>query len=459
MKGCGALKGQKLGFLLYSPSHLQSFLASGVLEAISKNFDLEILVKKGLSVDDSRKFPTANFREAPIIPETIRRFSGLVQMVTLWKFKDRSMNHTVRAFASFGTKNQRKNWNCVVVSEMRVHFLKRLLVRILSISLLYKLMRVAEHLLFRSISRLKFAKDFADINFMLIPFSGHIGADFNTSVWMCKRLRISTIALQENWDNLSTKTFITEEPNIFGVWGEQSAGHIRSVHKLRECSIEIIGSSRFRNYFTDKKLHPKVWSPTAKKPISLEKKRYFLIGGTGDGADDELLIDACFKAIKSTTKKSPIKRLEIVYRPHPNTRTSRDLVELARAYPGLMVDAGEKARTFGHHNALVQNCAALINHFSTLSVEGLICNRFVVVPLFLGRSSANYRYEHILNEWYHILGLRLIPNIYTPKTLEELAKNLYELASETKEPSKSNWEWICQPTDYSKRIKEIIEAL
>jgi hypothetical protein len=430
-------------------------LASGVLKEISKDFSLEIFVKPELSFDQTNRFLGANFREAPKIPVVIRKFSGYVQMLTLWKFKDRSMNHTVRAFASFGTNKQRKDWNCVVVSEMQTHLLKRLLVRVLSVGMFYKLIRGTEHFLFRLILRVKFSRALTDLNVMIIPFSGHIGADFNTWVWMCKRLGIASVALQENWDNLSTKTFVTEEPNIFGVWGEQSAGHIRSVHKLRECSIEIIGSSRFRNYYTDKKLHPKVWSPTAKKPISLEKKRYFLIGGTGDGTDDELLIDACFKAIKSTKKKSPIKRLEIVYRPHPNTRTSRNLFELARAYPGLMVDAGEKARTFGHHNALVQNCTALINHFSTLSVEGLICNRFVVVPLFLGRSSANYRYEHILNEWYHILGLRLIPNIYTPKTLEELTKTLYELATETKEPSKSNWEWICQPTDYSKRIKEI----
>jgi hypothetical protein len=453
------LKGHKVGFYLYSLTQIQSFLDSGVLKEISKDFNLDIFVKPGLLPNQLKTFPGANFREAPKIPVVIRKLSGFVQMVTLWKFKDRSMNHTVRAFASFGTKKQRIDWNCVVVSEMRVHFLKRFLVRILSFGMLYRLIRRIEHLLFEMIARRKFATDFENLKLMLIPFSGHIGADFNTSVWICKRLGISTIALQENWDNLSTKTFITEEPNVFGVWGEQSAGHVRSVHKLKECEVEIIGSSRFRNYFMGVKLHPEVWSPTSQEPINLHKRRYFLIGGTGDGADDELLIDACFKAIESTKKKSSINRLEIVYRPHPNTRTSRDLIELARAYPGLMIDSGERARTFGHHNALVQNCAALINHFSTLSVEGLICNRFVVVPLFLGRSSANYRYEHILNEWYHILGLRLIPNIHTPRTLEELAKTLYELALEKKEPSKSNWEWICQPTDYSKRIKEIIEAL
>jgi hypothetical protein len=452
------LKSQRVGFYLYSPTQIQSFLASGVLKEISKDFNLEIFVKPGLSLSQMKKFSGANLREGPKIPILVRKFSGYVQMVTLWKFKDRSMNHTVRAFASFGTNKQRKDWSCVVVSEMHVNFLKRLLVKVLSASLFFKVIRSTEHLLFRLALRVKFTKVFRNLDFMIIPFSGHIGADFNTLVWTCKKLGIVSLALQENWDNLSTKTFITEEPNVFGVWGEQSAGHIRSVHKLRECSVEIIGSSRFKKYFTSTKLNPMVWSPASKKPISLNKKPYFLIGGTGDGADDELLIDACFKAINLTKKKIKVPSLEIVYRPHPDTRTSRNLDELTRLYPGLMIDAGDRARAFGHHNALVQNCRALINHFSTLSVEGLICNRFVVVPLFLGRSSANYRYEHILNEWHHILGLRVIPSLYTPKSLEELAKTLYNLTSETAEPQKSNWEWICQPTNYSKRIKEIIEA-
>lgn len=438
-------------FILYSKSQVNSFIKSGVLADIAHNSSLEVLVKdRGLIQGNHPSLLTKDLLGLnPLIP----RVSGLVQMCALWKYKDRSMNHTVRAFASFGSKNQRRDWTCVVVSEMKVNFFKRLGIRILSQSPFFALLKWIESLARTLLIRKKTLNQFKSHSALLIPFSGHIGIEFGTYVWIAKKLGIKSIAIQENWDNLSTKTFLTDEPDYFLVWGKQSEGHIRAIHKMRDTRITVVGSPRFSTYYSGDFSDPVVALPDGRS-ITISKP-FVLIGGTGDGIDDEVLLSTTFLALSDY-----MDEIEVVYRPHPMSRTPHNLRQLESKYPSLLIDAGEGAGDFGHQIPLVQNCFVLLNHFSTLTLEGLIAGTQVAVPLFLGRDTANYKYRDIFNEWHHMSGISFLANLALPASPEEFALTLrdsFHRRNEKKVPQ--SIEWVCHKSHYSSELLSALEKL
>ena len=446
----------KAGIVFYAPSQLNSFAKSNVLKKLKENYDLRIFSTR-IPIADSLEKDYREIVELITIPEMVRKVSGFVQMVSLWRFRDRSMNHLVRAMASFGTKKEQDSWKCVVVSEMKISYWKRLTVRFASLTLVFVCLRLLERLLLEFFAAKKFKLYFKGVRALLLPFSGHIGADFGNLVWVARRLSIPVIGLQENWDNLATKTFILEEPDYFLVWGDQSAGHIRSVHRLFDVKVSVVGSPRFSPYFQDRRAIPAVSTESGKR-VDLRDRQFILVAGTGDGIDDVMLVRLVANAFSPKVRKRISANLTIVYRPHPMTRTAVDYTTLLHEFPSMLIDAGPESRSFGHHNALVKSAALVINHFSTLTVESLLCGTPVMVPLFLGRSEARYRYEHILNEWHHMMGVGLISRIKTPRTPEEFTEHLIEALQEdaSEVGPDINLDWICKKSDYVEEVSRFI---
>jgi hypothetical protein len=440
-------------FVFYAPSQLNSFVKSGVVSQLLDRCELNIYctraeIRGEIANSLGRKI---NLVE---IPWLVRKISGFHQMLTLWRYKDRSMNHLVRAMASFGSEKERLKWKCVVVSEMKISFFKRTIIKLMSHNPIYKLTDLLQKYLWQTLVLPNLKKELMGVDSLIVPFSGHIGADFGTIVWSCKKIGKKVIAVQENWDNLSTKTFITEKPHLFLVWGNQSASHLRSVHRIMDVKTKVIGSPRFHPYFSNLNLsRPSVSKPSGEH-IRLRKESYILIAGTGDGIDDVSLVETSHSSIQSLAKK--LRSIQIVYRPHPMTRTKIDYESLFSKVPNLLVDDGPNSRDFGHHHSLVANAILTINHFSTLAIESVIAGVPVVIPLFLGRNEANYRYDHILNEWHHMMGLALIDLIKTPIDEKEFADNLISIISRREKPIKQDIDWICHGGDY---VELLIEAI
>jgi hypothetical protein len=336
---------------------------------------------------------------------------------------------------------------------MKVNFIKRLGIRMLSRSPFFELLKWIESASRVFFIRKRILDQFRNYSELLIPFSGHIGIEFGTYVWIAKKLGIKSVAIQENWDNLSTKTFLTEEPDYFFVWGKQSEGHIRAIHKMRDTKITVIGSPRFSDYYSGNFLDPVVALPDGEK-VKITKP-FVLIGGTGDGIDDEVLLSTTFSALSDY-----IREIDVVYRPHPMSRTSHNLSELERKYPSLLIDAGEGASDFGHQIPLVRNCFVLLNHFSTLTLEGLIAGTQVAVPLFLGRETARYKYRDIFNEWHHMSGIAFLANLHLPSDPGEFALSLRDSFHRRYEPRKpQDIDWVCHKSQYSAELLNSLERL
>lgn len=444
----------KYAFVFYAPSQINSFVKSGVINQLLNQCNLEIYCTKSEIQGELTKSLDCKVNLVEI-PWLVRKVSGFHQMLTLWRYKDRSMNHLVRAMASFGNERQRLKWKCVVVSEMNISFFKRNIIKFMSHNPIYRIIYFLQKALWQALVLPKWKRELIGIDSFIIPYSGHIGADFGTLVWSNKRVGRKVIAVQENWDNLSTKTFITEPPDLFLVWGNQSAAHLRSVHRMLSIETKVIGSPRFGPYFSTSNLSkPSVSKPSGER-VGLQKNKYVLIAGTGDGIDDASLVETVHSSIQSLTRS--IRSTQIIYRPHPMTRTKVEYKSLISKVPNLLIDDGPNSKDFGHHHALVANAILTINHFSTLAIESVIAEVPVVIPLFLGRDEANYRYDHILSEWHHMMGLALINLIKTPIDEIEFRNHLVSILRRREIPMKQNIDWICTKGDYVELFVEAIK--
>jgi hypothetical protein len=294
--------------------------------------------------------------------------------------------------------------------------------------------------------------DIAQFDVLLIPFAGHTSHVWGNSVWLCKKVGTKSVALQENWDNVSSKTVITDEPDVFVVWGSQSKSHLRNIHNISRSEIFIGGSPRFDRYFTEESEAALAINPYGENR-DLTGERFILLAGTGDGIDDRLLIEETFAAI-SLISEPPL----VVYRPHPFTRFEHDLEGLIRAFPRIILDSGPDARKFGHQIPLVKKATLIINHFSTLTLEGLVSNRFVCVPLFLGRP-ANIRYDAILDSAPHYVGLSLVPNLLTPCNQYEFRAAILQVFQSQSNISPSNIGWICKNSNYTAEISRLLNLI
>lgn len=438
-----------IAFSIYARTHLNNFVNSGLLEEIGKKLNLQVIVSKHF---DSTDIANGNHCiESPNIPKLLISVSNFIQLVNLWKHREASMAHYVRAISTFGNKSERLNWKCVVFTNMEISPARRFCVKYFSRGIPNRSILGFELLLRNIFISRAFRNLLKDVKVLIIPFSGHLAYEFGTYIWAARKNNIPTVALQENWDNLSSKTIITEEPDYFLVWGEQSASHIRSVHKLTNCVVIVNGSPRFDEYFKSKSHEPVAISPSGER-ITINSP-FILIAGTGDGLDDLALLRSVNLAIGRLRESS-----RVVYRPHPLTRSKIDFTGLASEFPSLLIDSHPDSRKFNHHIGLIQNCTLLVNHFSTLTLEALIAKRLVCVPLYLGRQDSVYGYDRILAEWLHLNGINQMKGATFPRSQQELETSIEQLL-ESGDGFVNDTDWYCKPGRYSDGLIPVLHTI
>jgi hypothetical protein len=285
-----------------------------------------------------------------------------------------------------------------------------------------------------------------------VPFSGLLSHDFDDYINFFNTFGVYTIAVQENWDHLSSKTFIDSPPNHFCVWGKQSIGHLQIVHSLNPNLATIVGSPRMFPYIQDDKFEN---GNLVKKEVisNVPKMPYILFCGTGDGRDDffllELLIDTLHKSNK----------LQIVYRPHPNRRNNMSDYQIKHLNAcGVIVNLDKISHSVFYHCELVINCELLITSLSTLLVEGLLCNKKVLVPCF-SQSELNYDFSESLDTWLHLIGLRSFPNIFISETIKDFNSDILNSIEVPAKESATSANWICSRVDFSQVLYNLVEKL
>jgi hypothetical protein len=438
----------KSALLIYSKKNVSSFVDSGFLEEVN-HFGTLNLIALGINPASNTSEKTCQVVITPLA-KSFQKLSVFVRSLELWSNRHISYAHKIRAYNQFGTNKDRTKWLAVVTYNLHNWgSTKRFAVRLLSKQPMLRFLQVVERIFRNTYVKRKWAPALSGYTQALIPYAGYVSYEFNNLVWLCRKIGVKTLALQENWDNVSSNLVITEVPDKFAVWGTQSKYHLVNIHGLDETSIEVVGSPRFGSYYGED--NPTAIAESAITGIKdLTGTSYVLLIGTGDGIDDEELLQATHKAIKNLGTD-----VRIVYRPHPGSRYRGSLDAIKEKFPEVVIDEFSALRAYGHHIPLVRNARVVINHLSTLTLEGLIANRFVCVPLFLGRNAV-IRYNRIIDSAPHYVGLKLLPNLLTPESEASFVDCLQFAFKEEPSDVGQSIEWVCKKTSYSEEIAKII---
>jgi hypothetical protein len=449
----------KNGFLviLYNKKHVRSFLETDAFETLFRKYKSSSTLVHTEEISHLIFNKKINSKKINISLNFTYRLGSLLYSSLLWKKKHVAKSYYRRAIYNYASKKVRLKNVYPTTSKLdnSGHEFYRLLVRLISIKFiytpLYALRKFYINFYFTRLfdnSRI----DLQEINAVFVPFSGLISPMFDDLINFFNFKGIKTIAIQDNWDNLSSKTFINSNPSYVCVWGEQSAAHVTNFHAMKGSEIVVTGSARLAPYYSNLKKFKKYRQiPVELSPII--KRKYILFIGTGDGVDDNAILH---KVINSVNLK---RNFQIVYRPHPFTRIEIEDLKLKELKKlGVIIDMNLKSSQVYHHCGLVMNADLIITQLSSVIVEGLLCNQKILIPCFVYRK-VNYDYTDAINTYPHLVGLAAIPNIFISKHVNNFAHDLQFALHSPKFMSSNSANWFAAKLETNKKLLKLFELI
>lgn len=272
-------------------------------------------------------------------------------------------------------------------------------------------------------------------------------------VWLGNRYHIPTLGIQENWDNVSSKMFLTQHPSHFATWGKQSSSHLRTIHRFQGRLTEI-GCLRIQPFYTyrcrgnqDHTSHDRV--------LDSGRFRSILIIGTGDGNDDLTLINGLSNYFMNSLT-SDMNNLRILYRPHPFNTSSVQQQNLSRIREVPMVQVLPNELFHEERIDQIVNSICVISFYSTVILEALILNKICIIPDFMVNNPNNDKVE-LIDDLPHYAGLSTFKKLIIPNNFNELIKYIQVSSSLNLESNNlSNLDWYCSNSDTKNLLVDII---
>lgn len=455
---------KKVAIVIEHKRSMRNFIASGSLEAISQKYDVRIWKTENAQVSHSTSLETFML---PNLSSRYLKINNFYHHCLLWRNRDRNMLMKTRAMNQFASKKSRSRWKSVLNYEIaNWGEARRFLIRNSSrkipltfISVLRKILMLFEVRKQKVLERM-----FHDLDLILLPYGGQLSENFDFLVFYASRKGIISFALQENWDNLCSKSFLVETPNAFATWGGQSTSHLRMFHDVHVPKIFELGSPRFDAYLRKEKLRPfdldgapdLVVTPELR---SVKKFKYILVGGTGDGIDDHLVLKSTLDALSELTINTNIL---IVFRPHPLTRTKTGISDVWQISKRIVINVPEENENPTRVAQLVMGAELVVNNCSTLTLEALLAGKRTIIPLFNGIPDARYRYDRVFTEAPHLIGMQIIRGLNAPRNQDEFIYLLRQaMKGERQGPLEelSDLKWFCHQGSYSDGLASAIEEL
>ena len=259
-------------------------------------------------------------------------------------------------------------------------------------------------------------------NLIVCPTGGQC-ISYYDAVRIGKKKNIKSLAIIDNWDNMSSRTHPKPHANHYAVWSKQSKMHGEHIQLIDKKNISIVGSARYENYFQCRDKNQKNYF----------NFRYAILF-EGFGIEDDL--EEVMDKLEIIISKNNIENFKIIYRPHP-WRKNIKKINLDK-YKNIILDPQFKKiykqnnfrTTFqpnlNYYPALINNCKFVISAPTTMLIEAMIFRKNIIL-LSHGKNKFLGHYNHNV-KLTHIDGIKKIKNIFTysdKSNLENLFLNLY----------------------------------
>jgi hypothetical protein len=371
----------------------------------------------------------------------------------MWQRRYSSLAFKLRAYQYFGTKREiRATSNFGLYNGRKHESTTTLFVKIFGNKVGIFLLKKFLDLCFKIEVRHKNNRISFKNSLLLLPYHGGISLEFDFLVWLSKKTNTKSIAIQQNWDNVSSKSFLFQHPTIFLTWGKQSSSHLRTIQEFNG-EIKEIGSFRLNEFYSHKlKLESQPNEIHTPKPRGQTLK--ILVIGTGPGTFDLEIIEMVEKSILDNS----INDYEITYRPHPYLVSKSGISESLMKRRGLKLNIPNSDERNSHRLEIILESDVVISIYSTVLLESTILNKPCIIPAFIP-GPKGYHTGNFLDDFSHYSGLSSLGNISianSPKEFFEILTNL-KLDNTQIFTSQKFLNWFCKNTNTLNEIKEIIE--
>ena len=290
---------------------------------------------------------------------------------------------------------------------------------------------------------------------------------------LSKRLKIPTLFLVKNWDNLSSKLVFPEPPDYLGVWGEQSVEHACSIHGMSREQVFVVGAPTFDHYF-------RVAKETLSSPYPF---RYVLFAGCSLPFDEI----SALRTLEDTIESQGLSDLTIVYRPHPwrQRRKCFDVFE-PEHYKHVVIDEQVKESYFrtvrtqdyrgskaflpslDYYPSLLSHAEFMISPLSTMMLESACCETPVLVIAYDDGVHAFSPGTAIHEE--HFKGLDTVQGFRVCRDVQTFTRGFLEMAQEALRVSQGQdgrvsmrrqirWYLYADERSYAQRLRDLVDRL
>ena len=383
-----------------------------------------------------------------------RKFHAILHYCLIWYRRYSSLAYKLRAFQYFGTKSEISETTTFWLYDGRKHktatrFFVRVFGNRLGILFVTKLVMLCFEIeLRRKDNKISFEK-----SLIILPYHGGISLEYDFLTWLSKKYDAQSIGIQQNWDNVSSKSFLFQHPTYFLTWGKQSTSHLRTIQSYRG-TLKEIGSFRFNEFYNEKlKIESQIDRFEMSKNINDKLK--ILVIGTGPGTHDYKINEMIMKLIADNS----IKDFEVTFRLHPY-QVASGRVQTLKKVQGVQYDIPSSNEKNNHRLKLIMDSDVIVSLYSTVLLEATILNKPCIIPAFVP-GAKGYNTSYMLDDVSHYSGLSSIQSMYVANSVQEFLDFLKDskLVRGQVRNSEQFLNWFCKNTNTVQDVTDIINQI
>jgi hypothetical protein len=356
-----------LAIILGSQFHLRSFFSGDLHSTLSESFQIQLLVVDGLS-----QSPLLSGYKHKII--VLSSWAQLLFRVVL----DASMVRNFWKSSSFRFRIRRMILGDV---KQKLPFRPRGVIRLLqsvllAMPLLYSFITSLYRLsVLQSLKNLSISE--VESPQLVCAWAQSLEPTSMLAMMWARKIRVKSVLVFDNWDNLSSKAVLIDQPDAVVCFGPQSATLASRIHGISHERIYAIGSSRFDSYIN-------LLSPSA-------ERRSVLIAGSSLAVEDLAILSEMSSIWKRSSPNTGLRKFTISYRPHPAPQGLK--IDFSNfAFSGITLSSNfmkpqKEQSVFQSQDSVVEELSRqrlVIGSPTTLIIEAMLLRIPVIVPTFGG---------------------------------------------------------------------------
>lgn len=444
---------KRIGLFIGSDFHARSIVESGVLDALIIDYEVVVLTSIKTRVNQLARFSELNCVEFEVSRKVNKLFSQYLTLGTArYMNRSNSFRFRIKRYV-LGDYYESRNALAKFIWASK-SFLKalRVLMRILIGKSLF--FRYQERAYFKELTKQFNLSELQSLNFnILISWSQNAEPSAIASILLGKKIKVPSMVVVDNWDNLSSKSIFPLEPNALICFGQQSVDFARSIQKFNECKIYPIGSARFEIY------RGVIEGCEKKEP------RQILYAGSSIAAEDLEILEL-FENYYSTNNVD----INFKYRRHPYPQGPElNLDDLHLKFPKLFkpgqVLPSRALESLEQTKEELRTTKILVAMPTTFLLEGVLCKIPTILISFKSKKIRTSS-RTMIEELEHLKGIENIHNISLVKNSNELFATLTTLSASSNLVQDNselnhfvNWESKSFTQKFIEAIEEIVKLV